>query len=194
MKINKTSKFRSFYLWILWNIHHSFDDDIGTFYPHVCVHPFLTSLFLFPCIVRKPLVVPPIMASHDIDSRAPLETVTSTEKAGISHVEEQNVIDDFSQAKVDGYVSYGLAKSRFDNLTIPQTIWTFKRVIIIIISVYTGYICEGFELNSSGSVIANAGFIKQFGSGDETGVRSLSTTWGRFTRLISGSLFSLHKY
>ncbi|KAL1893354.1 hypothetical protein Sste5346_006532 [Sporothrix stenoceras] len=115
------------------------------------------------------------MANNDIDSR-PLETVTSTEKAGISHV-EQSVLDDFSLAKVDGYVSYGLAKSRFDNLTIPQTIWTFKRVIIIIISVYTGYICEGFELNSSGSVIANAGFIKQFGSGDETGVRSLSTTW-----------------
>lgn len=77
--------------------------------------------------------------------------VTSTEKPGIAHVEEENAIDDFSQAKVDGYVSYGLAKSRFDNLTIPQTIWTFKRVIIIIISVYTGYICEGFEVGTQPS-------------------------------------------
>ncbi|ERS95286.1 hypothetical protein HMPREF1624_08164 [Sporothrix schenckii ATCC 58251] len=98
------------------------------------------------------------------------------EKPAIGHV-EQSVLEEIGHAKVDGYVSYGLAKSRFDNLTIPQTIWTFKRVVLIIISVYTGYICEGFELNSSGSVIANAGFIKQFGSGDTAGVRSLSATW-----------------
>ncbi|KIH93283.1 hypothetical protein SPBR_04496 [Sporothrix brasiliensis 5110] len=105
------------------------------------------------------------------------DTVTSAEKPAIGHV-EQSFLEEIGHAKVDGYVSYGLAKSRFDNLTIPQTIWTFKRVVLIIISVYTGYICEGFELNSSGSVIANAGFLKQFGSGDASGVRSLSATWG----------------
>ncbi|CAK7227666.1 hypothetical protein SEUCBS140593_006653 [Sporothrix eucalyptigena] len=115
------------------------------------------------------------MANNETDIRSPA-TDTNTEKPAFGHV-EQSVLEEIGHAKVDGYESYGLAKSRFDNLTIPQTIWKFKRVVLIIISVYTGYICEGFELNSSGSVIANAGFIRQFGSGDDTGVRSLSTTW-----------------
>ncbi|PON23295.1 hypothetical protein TGAM01_v207822 [Trichoderma gamsii] len=73
---------------------------------------------------------------------------------------------------------YGLVKSRFDELSIPRTLWVFKRVVLVSLAVYTGYVCEGFELGAGGSVVANAGFIKQFGSvKGEGGVRALDPTW-----------------
>lgn len=50
--------------------------------------------------------------------------------------------------KVDGYDSYGLAKSRYDELSIPRTLWVFRRIIFVSLAVYTGYICEGFEASS----------------------------------------------
>ena len=77
-------------------------------------------------------------------------------------------------SKID---SYGLVKSRYDELSIPRTLWVFKRVVLVSLAVYTGYVCEGFELNAGGSVIANAGFIKQFGNHEEAGVRALDPTW-----------------
>lgn len=48
--------------------------------------------------------------------------------------------------KIDGYDSYGLVKSRYDELSIPQTLWVFKRVVLVSLAVYTGYVCEGFEV------------------------------------------------
>ncbi|KAL7919433.1 general substrate transporter [Trichoderma austrokoningii] len=60
--------------------------------------------------------------------------------------------------------TYGLVKSRFDELSIPRTLWVFRRVVLVSLAVYTGYVCEAFELGAGGSVVANAGFIKQFGS------------------------------
>ncbi|OAA61997.1 General substrate transporter [Niveomyces insectorum RCEF 264] len=82
--------------------------------------------------------------------------------------------------------NYGLVKSRYDELSIPRTLWVFKRVVLVSIAVYTGYVCEGFELSSSGSVIANAGFIKQFGDGKANGVRSLNSTWvGAWSALLN---------
>ncbi|CEJ81535.1 Putative Glycoside hydrolase family 78 protein [[Torrubiella] hemipterigena] len=77
----------------------------------------------------------------------------------------------------DGDSDHGLFKSRYDQLSLPQTLWVFKRVILVTLAVYTGYVCEGFELGAGGTVIANAGFIKQFGSRDGTGVRALDPTW-----------------
>ncbi|GFP57598.1 MFS transporter fmqE [Trichoderma asperellum] len=78
-------------------------------------------------------------------------------------------------AKDDGY---GLVKSRFDELSIPRTLWVFRRVVLVSLAVYTGYVCEGFELGAGGSVVANAGFIKQFGSDKgQDGVRALDPTW-----------------
>lgn len=43
---------------------------------------------------------------------------------------------------------YGLLKSRFDELSIPRTLWVFKRVVLVSLAVYTGYVCEGFEVSS----------------------------------------------
>ena len=114
-----------------------------------------------------------------------------------------------------GHAGEAIVKSRFDELSIPRTLWIFRRVVLITLAVYTGYMCEGFEvshdsansrihsisgstqlalppvhigvaplvltscqLGAGGSVIANAGFIKQFGDGDKTGVRDLNPTWG----------------
>ncbi|KAK8147894.1 hypothetical protein G3M48_000772 [Beauveria asiatica] len=78
----------------------------------------------------------------------------------------------------DIYDAHGLVKSRFDQLSLLQTVWVFKRVILVTLAVYTGYVCEGFELGAGGSIVANAGFIKQFGTnGGENGVRALDPTW-----------------
>jgi hypothetical protein len=43
-------------------------------------------------------------------------------------------------------------KSRFDELSLPKTLWTFKRVLLIVLSVYTGYMCEGFEVSCNSIV------------------------------------------
>jgi len=40
----------------------------------------------------------------------------------------------------------GLLKSTFDELSILRTLFVFKRVILVSLAVYTGYICEGFEV------------------------------------------------
>jgi MFS transporter, SP family, general alpha glucoside:H+ symporter len=115
---------------------------------------------------------------------------TVEEKAEVSQFEGDAVTE------IDGYESYGLVKSRFDELSIPRTLWVFKRVVLVTLAVYTGYVCEGFEvsetlcvailpvtdrtqLGAGGTVIANAGFIKQFGDHDATGVRALNPTWGK---------------
>lgn len=50
-------------------------------------------------------------------------------------------------AKIDVHGPYGLVKSRYDELSIPRTLWVFKRVILISLAVYTGYVCEGFEVS-----------------------------------------------
>lgn len=105
------------------------------------------------------------------------EPITNqSEKTTEAHLEGiQTEIDDVTKA--DAYDSYGLVKSRYDELSIIRTLWVFKRVVIVCLAVYTGYVCEGFELGAGGSVVANAGFIKQFGRDGGTGVRALSPTW-----------------
>lgn len=76
-------------------------------------------------------------------------TVTSrSKKDGVSHLENMPATVDETTTKVDGHDNYGLVKSTFDELSIPQTLWAFKRVILISLAVYTGYICEGFEVSS----------------------------------------------
>ena len=41
------------------------------------------------------------------------------------------------------------------------------------------------QLGAGGSVIANKGFIKQFGNGGGSGVRALDPTWGECALHIS---------
>jgi SP family general alpha glucoside:H+ symporter-like MFS transporter len=43
--------------------------------------------------------------------------------------------------------AFGLVKSRFDELSIPRTLWVFRRVVLVSLAVYTGYVCEGFEVS-----------------------------------------------
>lgn len=75
---------------------------------------------------------------------------TSVEKAEALHLAGIGA-DVVGVAEVDGYESYGLVKSRFDELSIPRTVWVFRRVVLVTLAVYTGYVCEGFEV-SEGSV------------------------------------------
>lgn len=57
----------------------------------------------------------------------------------IGHVETRD-------EKVTDADSSGLMKSPVDHLSIWQTLWIFKRVVMFVILVYTGYVCEGFEV------------------------------------------------
>ena len=41
-----------------------------------------------------------------------------------------------------------LVKSRFDNLTIAQSLWTFKRSLVFTLLVYTAYIMDGYEVST----------------------------------------------
>lgn len=70
-----------------------------------------------------------------------------------------------------------LLKSRFDELSLLKTLWLFRTSALYCVAVYTGYLCEGFELTAGGSIIANAGFIAQFGTRGGTGVLALNTAW-----------------
>jgi hypothetical protein len=74
------------------------------------------------------------------------EPMTSqAEKPEVLRLEESHAEAD-DMAKVD---SYGLVKSRYDELSIPRTLWVFKRVVLVSLAVYTGYICEGFEVSEA---------------------------------------------
>jgi len=50
------------------------------------------------------------------------------------HDEKVNEIDHKELAEVD----YGLRKSRFDDLSIPRTLWVFRKTVLVVLSVYTG--------------------------------------------------------
>lgn len=76
----------------------------------------------------------------------PTTTMNSSEKAEVARDESAAVeIDDIS--KGNEYDSYGLVKSRFDELSIPRTLWVFRRVTLVSLAVYTGYVCEVFEVS-----------------------------------------------
>ena len=68
----------------------------------------------------------------------------SIEKNEISHVEGINALEgDDLKVTLHGN---GLLKSRFDQLSIPRTLWVFRRAVLVTLAVYTGYMCEGFEV------------------------------------------------
>ena len=58
----------------------------------------------------------------------------NTEKHTDQHDEKANEIDHKELAEVD----YGLRKSRFDDLSIPRTLWIFRKTVLVVLSVYTG--------------------------------------------------------
>ena len=80
----------------------------------------------------------------------------SEEKPDLIHEEgKRNIpmteigLDPDSYATAATLEGHGLYKSRFDKLSIPRTLWVFKKVVLVILSVYTGYLCEGFEVSAT---------------------------------------------
>lgn len=69
--------------------------------------------------------------------------VSNGEKQEIEHVNNINNVDEVVGVTIDGN---GLLKSRFDEMSIPKTLWVFRRVVLVTLAVYTGYMCEGFEV------------------------------------------------
>ncbi|ORY31052.1 general substrate transporter [Naematelia encephala] len=102
-----------------------------------------------------------------------LQHVESIEKVQVEQIEDVPLGQDGTAATHD---EYELLKSRFDEMSLPRTLWVFRRAVLVTLGVYTGYMCEGFELGAGGSIVANAGFIKEFGTGGG-GVRALDPTW-----------------
>jgi hypothetical protein len=50
-----------------------------------------------------------------------------------------------------GHDEHGLLKSRFDEMSITKTLWVFRRAVFFTLCVYTGYMCEGFEVSRGSS-------------------------------------------
>ncbi|CAH0045348.1 unnamed protein product [Clonostachys solani] len=85
--------------------------------------------------------------------------------------------NEMSEPKHDDNGIVNVAKSKFDDLSVGQTLWTFHRVVLVSLAVYTGFVCEGFELKIGNNILANKGFIKQFGTRGGKGVEALDPTW-----------------
>lgn len=73
---------------------------------------------------------------------APILDRDLTEKQDVSHVEIHEADDKIDPAQLGG----GLMKSPIDDISIWKTLWIFKRVFFFVVLVYTGYVCEGFEV------------------------------------------------
>lgn len=76
-----------------------------------------------------------------------MATIMPSEKEDVSHLESMPTNTEEITMKIDAFERSNLVKSTFDELSIPQTLWAFKRVILISLAVYTGYVCEGFEVS-----------------------------------------------
>lgn len=69
------------------------------------------------------------------------ELVQSKSENSATHVEGDKT------TAVHRILDNGLLKSSYDELSVPRTVWVFKRVVLVSIAVYTGYVCEGFEVS-----------------------------------------------
>lgn len=75
------------------------------------------------------------------------------DKHEVEHVDEKaGGLDDVAAVTADGA---GLLKSRFDEMSILKTLWVFRRVVLVTLAVYTGYMCEGFEVSEHKAVVAD---------------------------------------
>lgn len=70
------------------------------------------------------------MATPATDDIRPVEKTAAVHD---EHVDEKAIESD-------------LLKSRFDEMSIPRTLWVFRRAAFYVFLVYTGYFCEGFEV------------------------------------------------
>ena len=141
------------------------------------------------------LVLPPMA-----DRRTQVSTMMDLELKTLEHEHVEGDIKDGVEPHVQ------LRKSRLDELSIPRTLWVFRRAVFYTFCVYTGFLCEGFEvrmaqsrwqvlrlilqLNAGSSVVANAGFVKQFGAQDSADVRTLDPTWREYIKSWPVSLMA----
>lgn len=107
----------------------------------------------------------------------------------LGEYEEQEMRDE--KSSVDGQATpvpgEGLVKSRYDHLTIRQSLWTFRRSLLVCFCVFTGRMLEFFEIVMSGGILANPGFVKQFGRpGMFPGVSALDPNWGELPNTLTG--------
>lgn len=82
-----------------------------------------------------------------------------------------NVIDEQLKALDAGHNVQ--LKSEFDNLTMLQTIKTFKWSVLISAAAAFTAVLEGYQLQLTSSIVANKGFIQQFGYPNAQGVYAL---------------------
>jgi hypothetical protein len=73
-----------------------------------------------------------------------IDDANYVDKHDALHVEKLGLDED---AFASSYTGEGLLKSRFDELSIPRTLWVFRRPVLVVLAVYTGYMCEGFEVS-----------------------------------------------
>jgi hypothetical protein len=80
-----------------------------------------------------------------MDSTRPrIDHLDSSEKKAVDHVEHLGLGHDATAVTAEGN---GLLKSRFDEMPLLKTLWVFRRVVLVTLAVYTGYMCEGFEVS-----------------------------------------------
>ena len=107
-------------------------------------------------------------------------------------IENKNDVQHLSElpsAEARDEESAGLLKSRFDHLPLLQTLWIFRRAAIYCFISFTWQMLDGWEVNLSGTLIANQGFVNQFGTNNgQKGVLALNTSWGEPRALYVGRL------
>lgn len=68
-------------------------------------------------------------------------------KAYQEHIEHgDREVDTKDDITKEADVAPRLTKSRFDELGLWRTLWVFRRAALCCLSVYTGFLCEGFEV------------------------------------------------
>jgi hypothetical protein len=107
-----------------------------------------------------------------------IEHIEHIEREPSDQLDEKDDVE-VTIAALDGE---GLVKSRFDQLSIREALWVFRRSLLICFFVFTGRMLEYFEIVMSGAILASPGFIKQFGNpnraGKIAGVGGLDPNWG----------------
>ena len=94
------------------------------------------------------------------------------EKSVAAHVETMAVRTDIALDSKDHPPE--LMKSKFDTMSVARTAWVFRRVLLVALAVYTGYVCEGFEVSPPQmKMIACQAFLELPNSSPETYTRRL---------------------
>jgi hypothetical protein len=75
----------------------------------------------------------------------PQTTFESDEKNRIDHVDKLEAEQEYN--KVEEPPAGILKKSRFDELSLWQTLWVFRHSAFYTFLVYIGYMAEGFEVS-----------------------------------------------